>query len=398
MVSRVLFVTTTYPLKTGDSTPSFVADLARALVRDHGIKVRVIAPSHPSAPMREVAEGVEIERFQYAVPQSRQCVAYGGGIPDNLRNYPRAKWQLPAFFAAITAAVWRNAEWADLIHAHWVEPAFLSMAGNRFGRPMVVSVHSLKPTATRLHLFTLRRADRILFNSHYTMRQAKERGYLPIRAVVLYQGYDDQLFGSISRGNGARERHGIPADATLIMALGRFVEMKGLHVRAGAADDILRDRPDAHLAIAGDGPMRPAIEGVVNRATARDRIHLTGALNRLDVAKLLVDSDLYVNPGIIDRNGRAEALGITTMEAMASGLACVGSRIGGLTETITDGETGLLVPHGDEAELARAVGRLVDDVPLRQRMGEAGVRAAKDKFTWSVLAGQVVKVYEELRK
>src|SRR3954470_21485819 len=139
---RVLFVTTTYPLQPGDSVPSFVADLASALVRDHGVSVRVVAPHHPSARKREVVNGVEIERFQYAADPSAQCVAYGGGIPDNLRNFPRAKWQLPGFFAAMAAAVWRNVGWADLIHAHWVEPAFLAMAANWARRPVVVSVHS----------------------------------------------------------------------------------------------------------------------------------------------------------------------------------------------------------------------------------------------------------------
>src|SRR4051794_17181587 len=109
MALRALFVTTTYPLQPGDSIPSFVADLAEALVRDHDIAVRVIAPHHPGAPKRETINGVEIERFQYALNEASQCIAYGGGIPDNLKNIPRAKWQLPAFFAAIAAAVWRNA-------------------------------------------------------------------------------------------------------------------------------------------------------------------------------------------------------------------------------------------------------------------------------------------------
>src|SRR5213082_3511168 len=127
MPLRVLFVTTTYPLQPGDSIPSFVADLAQALVRDQGVAVRVIAPHHHGAAKREVVNGVEIERFGYALDPARQCVAYGGGIPDNLKNFPRAKWQLPTFFAAMTAAVRRHAKWADMIHAHWVEPAFLSM-------------------------------------------------------------------------------------------------------------------------------------------------------------------------------------------------------------------------------------------------------------------------------
>jgi glycosyltransferase involved in cell wall biosynthesis len=396
---RILFVTTTYPLRPGDAVPSFVADLAAALVRDHGVQVRVIAPHHPSAPRRETVNGVEIVRFQYSPRAQSQCVAYGGGIPDNLKNYPRAKWQLPAFFAAMSAAVWRHAKWADLIHAHWVEPAFLAMLANRARwakRPMVVSVHSLKPKASRVARWTLARADRVLFNSRYTMSQAGEKGYFPCNGQVVYQGYDDTVFGTQPRLNESRTRLGIPADATVILALGRMIEVKGLHVLAGAADAFLASRPHAQLVIAGDGPMRGEIEAVVARATSRDRIHLTGALPRADVARLMAESDLFVNPGIVDANGRAEGLGITTLEAMASGLPCVGSRVGGITETIVDGETGVLVPPGDGTALADTIARLVDDASTRRRLGEAARRVAREHFTWRVLARQVSDIYAEV--
>jgi glycosyltransferase involved in cell wall biosynthesis len=399
MAIRVLFVTTTYPLVQGDAVPSFVADLAGALVRDQGVEVRVIAPHHPGAAKREVVNGVEVVRFQYSVDARRQCVAYGGGIPDNLKNYPRAKWQLPGFFGGLTAAVWRQAGWADLIHAHWVEPAFLAMMANRAKwarKPVVVSVHSLKPKASRVARWTLKRARRVLFNSQYTMGQAREKGYFPCEGQVVYQGYDDRVFGTQARLGESRTRLGIKPDATVALALGRLIEVKGIHVLAGAADAFLASRPNVHLVIAGDGPMRGEIEAIVARAASKDRIHLTGALPRAEVARLMAEADLFVNPGVVDSGGRAEGLGITTIEAMASGLACVGSRVGGISETIEDGVTGLLVPPGDGAALAAAVGGLIDDVGRRRAMGEAGKRVARERFTWPVLAGQVAGVYREV--
>jgi glycosyltransferase involved in cell wall biosynthesis len=399
MPPRVLFVTTTYPLKAGDSIPSFVADLAAALVRDHGVRVRVIAPHHPSAPRRETVNGVEIVRFQYALSPARQCVAYGGGIPDNLKNYPRAKWQLPGFFAGMTAAVWRHAKWADLIHAHWVEPAFLAMTANRLRRgrrPMVVSIHSLKPRASRLARHTLARADRVLFNSRYTLSQAREKGYFPCNGQVVYQGFDDTLFGTQPRRGELRTRLNIAPDATLILALGRLIEVKGLHVLAAAADSILTPRPGAHLVIAGDGPMRAQIQTLVDATQSRARIHLPGALPRADVATLLAGADLFLNPGIIDSGGRAEGLGITTIEAMASGLPTVGSAVGGIPETIVDGVTGRLVPSGDPETLAAAVNRLLDDPETRRRMSDAARNVARERFTWPVLAASVASVYREL--
>lgn len=397
MGQRVLFVTTTYPLTPGDAIPSFVADLAEALVRDHGIRVRVIAPHHGGAAKSETVNGVEIERFQYTRDPARQCVAYGGGIPDNLKTFPQAKRQLPGFFAAMASAVWRHAGWADIIHAHWVEPALLAMIANWAQRPVVISVHSLKPRASRIHRWVLGRADRVLFNSQYTLTQAKEKGYFPCRAQVVYQGYDQRLFNGPNRSDPTiRAALNIAQDATLIVALGRMIEVKGLHILARAADRILEGRANVHLVIAGDGPMRAAIQNIINQSATRDRIHLPGALPRADVARLLASADLFVNPGIIDSGGRAEGLGITTIEAMASGLPSVGSRVGGIPETITDGETGILVPPGDEAALTRAITRLIDSPSERYQFAGTAQQTAATTFTWPVLAGQVADVYGEI--
>ena len=395
MPLRVLFVTTTYPLRPGDAIPAFVADLARSLVAHHGVRIKVIAPHHPEAPHEETVDGVHIERFQYTLDPSSQCLAYGNGIPDNVRNFPRAKWQLPGFFAAMAMAIRRNLDDTDLIHAHWVEPAFIASLVNVLHRkPLVLTVHSLKPKRSRLHRHTLAVADRVLFNSAYTMSQAAAMGYA-CRGQVIYQGYDDR-FGSRPKSGEARASLRIPADATVVTAIGRMIEVKGLHVLAEAAEAILAHRPNVHLVFAGDGPERSRVEALAKRGAHCNRIHFTGAMGREQIVQLLADSDLFVNPGVIDRNGRAEGLGITTLEAMASGLAVVGSRAGGIIETIQDGVTGRLVPPGDAPALAIRVGELLDDPELRSRLGRAGQQAAREHFAWPALAARVMRVYQNL--
>jgi glycosyltransferase involved in cell wall biosynthesis len=394
---RILFVTTTYPLHPGDAIPGFVADLARSLVHEHGAQIKVIAPHHPGAAKSETVDGVRIERFQYTLDPSKQCLAYGNGIPDNIKNFPQAKWQIPGFFAAMAAAVRRNLDDTDLIHAHWVEPAFIaSLANFAHRKPLVLTVHSLKPKPSRLHRHTLAIVDRVLFNSEYTMAQAMAKEYR-CRGQVIYQGYNDALFGMLPRSGEARESLGIPTAATVVTAVGRMIEVKGMHILAAAADRILAMRPDIHLVFAGDGPSRPEVESIVARSRHRDRIHFPGALTRRQVAQLLAESDLFVNPGVIDRNGRAEGLGITTIEAMASGLPVVGSRVGGIVETIVDGVTGILVPPGATEVLAASVGNLLNDPTSRERMGRAGQTIARDKFTWPSLSAQVMRVYNEVR-
>ena len=409
MPLRVLFVTTTYPLHRGDAIPGFVADLARTLVQNYGVKIKVLAPHHPGAAKIEMVDGVHIERFQYTLQPSRQCLAYGHGIPDNLKQNPRAQWQLPGLFAAMAAAIRRNLDDTDLIHAHWVEPAFIASLANIVTRkPLVVSVHSLKPKPNFLNRHTLSIADRVLFNSDYTMGQAAAKGYV-CRGQVIYQGYDDRLFGTRLRSSDVERLHPVilrcsegsgprGESAVVVTAIGRMIEVKGFHILAAAADAFLNGRPNVHLVFAGDGPARAEIESIVARSPNRARIHFPGALNRHQVAQLLADSDIFVNPGVIDRAGRAEGLGITTIEAMACGLPAVGSRVGGIAETIVDQVTGLMVPPGDPIALSTAIARLLDDPQSRVRMGQEGRRIAQQRFNWTALASQVLCVYDDLIK
>lgn len=392
---RVLFVTTTYPLTQGDAVPSFVADLARCLVRDHPIELTVLAPHHPGAAFHETIDGVRIERFTYTLNPDRQCLAYGHGIPDNLRRNPRAKWQAPGLLFSMLRAVHRHLPTTDLIHAHWIEPAFVSWLANLIDRkPLILTVHSLKPQRSRLHAFTLPRCDQVLFNSQYTLSQAMAKGYR-FHGQVVHQGYDDVLFGQLQRANELCSTWNIPPDATLITAIGRLIEVKGMHVLARSAKTVLEQCRSAHLVIAGDGPERSVVEKIVHANPHCSRIHLPGALSRRQVAQLMAASDLFVNPGIMDSQGRAEGFGITTIEAMASGLPVIGSRVGGIGETIEDGVTGLLVTPNNPAELASAIIRLANDPPLRRQMGHAGQAVARQKYSWTALAAQVADVYRQ---
>jgi glycosyltransferase involved in cell wall biosynthesis len=80
---------------------------------------------------------------------------------------------------------------------------------------------------------------------------------------------------------------------------------------------------------------------------------------------------------------------------MASGLPAIGSRVGGIGETIEDGVTGLLVSPNNPEELATAIIRLVNDSPLRRQMGRAGQLVARQKYSWTALATEVADVYQQ---
>jgi glycosyltransferase involved in cell wall biosynthesis len=164
----------------------------------------------------------------------------------------------------------------------------------------------------------------------------------------------------------ARHEGGPP----LIVAVGRLAEPKDALtlVRAFAA---VRERPFTALLV-GDGPDRPPVEAEVRRLGLEDAVTLTGT--RDDVPELLARADVFV------LSSRSEGAPLSILEAMAAGLPVVSSCVGGVPELVADGETGLLVPPGDPAAMAAALGRLVADAGLRRRLGAAGRERAHRIF------------------
>ncbi len=391
---RVLMVATTYPRFENDHRPRFIADLCERLVAEHGLRVMVIAPHGPGLERRETIRGVAIERFQYAFDAERQCIAYGPGIPDNLRNLSAARRQAPGFVAAMARAVLKHLPDHDLIHGHWIQPSIVAMLANVWHRrPFVLTVHRL--AGGRLQRFPIRHADYVLFNSQYTLSQAAEQG-CRFQGEVAYQGFDETIFGRVQRDGDLRRRLGIPEHAQMVAAVARLVRFKGFHILLEAAEAILAGRPDCHLVLVGEGPEKPGLERLAEGSAHAQRIHLPGPFERTDVARLLAEADLFVNPGIVSSDGRVETLGVAAIEAAACGLPAIGSRVGGIPETIEHDVTGLLVEPGDATALAEAVGTLLDHPERRAAMSRAARERAWRLFTWQALAHKVVAVYDRL--
>ena len=113
---------------------------------------------------------------------------------------------------------------------------------------------------------------------------------------------------------------------------------------------------------------------LIEESGLTDRVELAGSLSEDDVMRRLGGADLFVLAS------RAEPLGVAYMEAMALGVATVGTAAGGVREIIDDGEDGVLVPPGDASRLAETMRSLLGDEPARRRLGEAGRRKIVEKF------------------
>jgi glycosyltransferase involved in cell wall biosynthesis len=194
------------------------------------------------------------------------------------------------------------------------------------------------------------------------------------RSVVIRNAVD------VSASARSRHDRAIPR----LIAVGRLKAPKDFLTLVRAFAELPEGSFEA--LIVGDGPDRAAVEAEVRRLGLEKRVSLAG--ERDDVPALLADSDVFV------LSSRSEGLPVSVLEAMAAELPVVASGVGGLSELVVDGETGLLVPPGDVAALAAALGRLIADRDLRRTLGAAGRARAEELFDLAAFRLAHLELYE----
>ncbi len=180
---------------------------------------------------------------------------------------------------------------------------------------------------------------------------------------------------------------GIRAPGGTLGFIGRYDEpRKGMDVLIAALETLLVRRPELRLLVAGRGEA-DEFRAELPRAVS-DRIDLLGQVSEDDKARVLRSVDIYCAP-----NTGQESFGIILLEAMAAHTPIVASDLDAFSQVLKGGTVGRLFPVGDAGALATALDELLDDQPRRRALGAAGA-AAVAPFDWTVIAGQIMRVYE----
>ena len=200
--------------------------------------------------------------------------------------------------------------------------------------------------------------------SRSTADDLVRRGIPDERITVIYQGIDSARF---TPDPAAR------APAPLFAYLGRLKKYKRVDLVLQAFARLAH--PTARLEIAGTGDHRPALEALARSLDLGDRVRFLGFISEEEKRALLrrAWSLVFTSP--------KEGWGITNLEAAACGTPVVASDSPGIRESVRDGETGYLVPHGDVAAISAALARIAASPALVRTLGEAGRRFA-ERFTW----------------
>jgi starch synthase len=189
------------------------------------------------------------------------------------------------------------------------------------------------------------------------------------------------------------QRYRVDPYRPTVIFVGRITRQKGLPVLLRAAASLV---PEAQLVLCAGQPdtaeLAAEVTGLVTslQATRSGVIWIPEMLPKREIIQLLSHATTFAIPSLY------EPLGIVNLEAMACGTAVVGSRVGGIPEAVADGDTGLLVPADDPAELAAALNSLLGDPGRAAAMGAAGRKRALAEFSWDSIAAQTTALYADL--
>ena len=293
----------------------------------------------------------------------------------------------------------------DLVHSITPKAGLLAMlAGALAGVPLRLHSFTGQVWVTRAGLMRtlLKSADRLIARlaTQVLADSASQRAFLIAQGVVAasksavltkgsFCGVDTARFRpDPAARERVRRRHGIPPDAVVFLYLGRIIRDKGLLDLAHAFAEAGARHPNAHLLLVGpdEGHLRAALTSAA--ADCAVRLHSAGLTNRPQ--EYFAAADIFCLPSY------REGFGTTIIEAAASGVPAIGSRIYGITDAIVGGETGLLFEAGEVQQLARNMRTLAGDEGLRARMGEnARERAVRD-FSSTVVTAALLEYYEAL--
>ena len=215
----------------------------------------------------------------------------------------------------------------------------------------------------------------------------RQVGVPPHRVSQIYNGVDTERFRPAPvRGRIAGCPFGHPDDFVAGW-VGRMDPVKDLpNLLQAFARATRRPGSRLRLVLVGDGPMRPAVERLVVQHGLGDRVWLAG--ERADIPEIMRGLDCFVLPSL------GEGISNTVLEAMATRLAVVATRVGGNSELIEPGMTGLLVPPGDRDALADALVRYSSDRAMARRHAKAARRVAQSRFSLARMVGDYCSLYE----
>ncbi len=296
----------------------------------------------------------------------------------------------------------------SLMHAHdWLSGYVANDLHQRYGIPMVVTIHATEmgrrrghvwghPLSERIHLaeqYLAREADLIIACSEFMRGEIIEALNAPPEKIrVIPNGVEYEhlihLRDHLEALPYIRRRWAGP-DQPLIFFVGRLEWEKGPDLLVQAMPRVLEDFPDAKLILAGKGSYTDHIVALVHELGLEDSVQVVGFISDQTRNEIYAVADVAVFPS------RYEPFGIVALEAMAAGAPVIVGDVGGLSEVVEHGVTGLRVPNDPQA-IAHAILQTLHHPDRAAERARRAQEVVRTQYSWETIADRVLEVYAEL--
>ncbi|WP_166000021.1 glycosyltransferase family 1 protein [Bacillus sp. Cs-700] len=321
--------------------------------------------------------------------RSYRNIRFDGVQPRTFFLYKHRKFGMP------TRTIKTYLEEFDPDLVHVVNPAFMGYSGIKYGKklgvPLIASYHTHVPKYAdyynmswsepllwwhfrRMH----NKADINLCTSQAILEELNDQNFYNMH--LWKRGVDTERFNPELRDSDMRSRlSNDHPDKTLLLFVGRLAFEKEID----SLVPMLEQKPDAHLAIVGDGPYRSELEKNFGHL---ENVTFTGFLHGEELARAYASADAFMFPST------TETLGLVILEAMASGLPVIAAESGPTNEQVEDGSTGLLYRSGTNGNLTEVINRLQES-GLLKKMSKEAYEHSRD-YGWRGPAQQLLDFYE----
>lgn len=389
---RIVSVCRSFPTTADPSLGVFVLNRVEALARRADVSAVQPIPYFPGiAPLPDWARAPS--RRQRELEIAHAPMFYFPGILKRLD----AGWLARSIHGHCAAA--RARAPLDLIDAHFGYPegAGCIRVGRRLGVPVFITIRGFEQeyahdTSVGPRMIeALRSAQGCVAVSHSLAELALAQGVSPDRLLVVHNAIDSSVF-HYSERHAARERLGFDPGATLIVSVGQQISRKRHHVLIEAFAGIAAKQPGARLVIVGGPSFEPDYPGrlreLVDRLGIAAKVDFAGNLDPGRVVEWLAAADVFALATA--REGCCNAV----LEALATGVPVVTTRVGDNAHFVREGENGFLVPVDDAPAMRAAIEAALDG---RAGMARDAIAASLQRQvgSWDDVAAKVVGFFEE---
>lgn len=382
---RVLIITTSFPRWKGDNRSPFIFEKAKALV-EKGCDVTVVALHTPGSKSFEEIDGVRINRIRYSPDKLEILQATRAGIPAAWNKNKFIIFLILIFILKLSFFLIKNKNKYDIIHSNWTISSFSAVISKRFHKkPIITSIHGSdinqaikNPFFRFLTNIVINSSNKIICVSNNLREKIINLVETPPPLLVIPNGvYTNIFFPDFSNKK------------KIILFVGSLTQNKRVDLLIKSFGNIFPIINNFSLCIVGDGPEEQSLKELANKHLPKSRVKFTGSLSREEISNLMRESYILILPSI------NEGFGVVLIEALASGLPCIGANSGGIVDIINE-EVGILFSLDNGHELENAILTLVKNEMIYEKMSKQARIIAVNKYDWSIVSEKIIEAYKDL--